>query len=173
MKPATQGKAPSQWPAETGIVFAEGKSNLVLFAHPQCPCSRATMEELAVILTQSGGRMKAHVLFHEPPDAPPEWTRTDLWRTAAAMPGVEVRADRDGAIARRFGAEASGQVVLFSAAGEQLFAGGITGARGHQGDNAGRQAVLAVVEKGQSRKAETPVYGCPLTITSSREEIER
>ena len=49
--------------------------------------------------------------------------------------------DDDGAEARRFGAETSGQTLLYDARGALAFSGGITGARGHAGDNAGRASL--------------------------------
>jgi hypothetical protein len=52
-------------------------------------------------------------------------------------------------------------VVLYNAAGALLFSGGITAARGHEGDNAGREMVLAhLAANDAGRRA--PVFGCPL-----------
>ena len=38
---------------------------------------------------------------------------------------------------QRFGAETSGQTLLYDRDGRLLFSGGTTGSRGHDGDNAG------------------------------------
>ncbi|HUR59158.1 MAG TPA: hypothetical protein VM029_15690, partial [Opitutaceae bacterium] len=98
---------------------------------------------------------------------PADWPHTDLWRRAAAIPGVKVLTDVDGRAAARFGAVTSGQALLFDTAGRLLFSGGITGARGHQGDNAGRRAVVARVFGRETAPAHTPVFGCSLVNESN------
>jgi hypothetical protein len=83
-----------------------------------------------------------------------------LWETAAAVPGVRVVRD-DGAEAWRFGARVSGQVMVYDHAGRLQFSGGITGARGHEGDNAGRDAIEALLA-GRPHAASAFVFGCLL-----------
>ena len=61
--------------------------------------------------------------------------------------------DDDGAEARRFGAETSGQTLLYDEHGALLFSGGITGARGHAGDNAGRASLVALLNRGSGRSS--------------------
>ena len=51
---------------------------------------------------------------------------------------------------------------LYDAGGQLRFSGGITPARGHAGDNAGRSAIVALVESASSAPVETPVFGCSL-----------
>jgi hypothetical protein len=134
--------------------------------HPKCPCSRATTDELAKLMAHAQGRMVARVLMIRPDGVPEAWERTDLWRSAAAIPGVTVVADPQGTESRRFGAATSGQTLLYAADGRLLFAGGITGSRGHIGDNEGRSLVLALARAEivpmQGERPQTPVYGCPL-----------
>jgi hypothetical protein len=105
-----------------------------------------------------------------PEGVPGGWERTDLWKTAAAIPSVRVVRDAGGAEAVRFGALTSGECVLFAADGRRLFHGGITAARGHEGDNAGQDRLMDLLRAGTaavempsvSGAASTPVYGCPL-----------
>ena len=63
-------------------------------------------------------------------------------------------------------ASTSGQTLLFDRDGDLIFSGGITGGRGHSGDNAGRDAIVSLVESGESTLDETPVFGCSLGISS-------
>ena len=42
------------------------------------------------------------------------------------------------------------------------YRGGITGSRGHEGANPGRDAVIALVRSGQADRDRMPVFGCPL-----------
>ena len=82
----------------------------------------------------------------EPSGAPDGWADSDIARDAAAIPGVLTFRDEDGDEARRFGAATSGHVMLYDAAGRLHFSGGITPARGHEGDSLGRDAVIDLIE---------------------------
>jgi hypothetical protein len=143
------------------------RPTLVLFAHPLCPCTAATMAELDRVMARCDGRVAATVLFYADEKLAPHWEHTDLWKHAAAIPGVRAAADRLGAAARTFGALTSGTVVLYAPDGRLLFHGGITGARGHEGDNAGAAAVVAAASGGDAPPRTTPVYGCELTTPAS------
>jgi hypothetical protein len=132
--------------------------------HPQCPCSRASVHELAEIMSRSEGRLDARILFVEPENAPAGWLDGALWREAKTIPGVTVSVDKDGQDAAEFGASTSGQVMVYDATGVVRFSGGITDGRGHEGDNAGQLSVLDLVRTGKSPVATTPVYGCSLGV---------
>jgi hypothetical protein len=160
--PGAAGPAPRSWPTEASIARTTGMPTLVMFAHPWCPCTRASIGELAVVMSKAAGHVDAHVLFDRPSSEADDWTATDLWRSASAIPGVTVHIDRDGEEAARFGAETSGHVVLYDAEGRLRFSGGITNARGHAGDSEGRRAVLALVLHGDSNRSQAPVFGCSL-----------
>jgi hypothetical protein len=162
MTPGPRTAAPSQWPSGTGLRLDPRRTNLVMFAHPQCPCSAASMNELAAIMTRCPQRVRATVCFVDLEGEPAEWTHSSLWRDASAIPGVTVLADRNGRLAERFGSVTSGQVFVFDSDGRKLFSGGITGARGHEGDNHGRQAVIAFAHGDVCTTTATPVFGCSL-----------
>lgn len=152
--------APAELPRDALPSAAPALARLVMLAHPRCPCTRASLAELARLMAQADGRLSADVFFVQPAGTADDFVDTDLWRAAAAIPGVRVWRDRDGRTAAGFGADTSGQVVLYSAAGRRLFQGGITAARGHEGDNLGHAAVLAALDG--DRPADTPVFGCGL-----------
>jgi glyoxylase-like metal-dependent hydrolase (beta-lactamase superfamily II) len=118
-------------------------------------------------MAQAHGRVTAYVLFLKPADSSDDWERTDLWQSAASIPGVNVVVDDDGFEARRFHAATSGQTALYDDEGRLLFSGGITGSRGHSGDNAGRSAIVSILNAGEAEAAETFVFGCPLYGTRS------
>jgi hypothetical protein len=120
------------------------------------------MGELAEIMAHTQGRLTAYVLFLKPAGFSEDWEKTDLWQSAASIPGVNVMIDEGGAEARLFNSSTSGQAILYDATGHLLFSGGITGSRGHSGDNAGRSAIVAFVNAGAADRAETFVFGCPL-----------
>jgi hypothetical protein len=108
-------------------------------------------------------RVAAHLLFVKPKGAEAGWERTSLWEAAQRIPGVNVVTGHEGQEARRFGARTSGQVVLYDPSGRLLFQGGITAARAHEGDNAGRTAVIEWVTSGHSMVRQTRVFGCGLS----------
>jgi len=155
-------QAPSRWPAETRLPRFADQPVLVVIAHPLCPCSRATIGELNRLMSHVHGRVTVHVVFVRPPGAGEEWTNTDLWRSAVAIPDVTAWSDEGGVEASRFGAATSGQAILYDGDGRLVFSGGITAARGHFGDNAGSQALARLLIDGMPSRPHTPVFGCAL-----------
>jgi hypothetical protein len=159
-RPGAQADAPQRWPAESAIARATDRPTLVMLAHPRCPCTRASIGELAELVTRVGERISAKVLFVAPEGVDPSWTDTDLWRSAAAIPGVEVIRDARGVEARRFGAETSGQALIYDASGLLVYRGGMTPARGHAGSPVGRDRLAALLLA--SNPTSLPVFGCAL-----------
>jgi hypothetical protein len=166
--PGIRMAVPAQWPVASRISPAPGIATLVMFAHPRCPCARAGVGELERIIAQCNGRVRAHVIFYKPNGSPDEWAHTDLWRSAAAVPGVDVHCDEEGAEAARFGATTSGFVVLYDALGQLRFNGGITAERGHAGDNEGRSAIVAILNGQPPHLTAMPVFGCSLFAPGSK-----
>jgi hypothetical protein len=156
------GVPPSQWPADSSVELAPGRATLVMVAHPNCPCTRSSIGELALLMARCQGRVSTYVLFFKPQDFPDGWERTDLWNSAASIPGVTVLSDEAGIEAGRFNAMTSGATMLYGADGRLLFSGGITGSRGHSGDNDGRSAIVALVTGEAATQTATPVFGCSL-----------
>ncbi len=161
-QPGARGVVPAAWPVESRLVRDRDRPSLILFAHPHCPCTVASLRELERILARSSDRLRAQVVFCVPDGAPAGWERTELWQQACSVPGLSVVADPGGFEARLFGARTSGTTLVYDAQSELRFQGGITGARGHEGDNAGKSAVLACLETPQARAFTVPVFGCPL-----------
>jgi hypothetical protein len=162
-QPGVSASAPGRWPAETALRRAAGRPTLLLVAHPQCTCTRASLDELAEILARSSSaRPKAYVLFLKPSSVDAGWEQTDLWVRAAALPDVTVVRDDDGAEARRFGVETSGQTMLYDDRGTLIYSGGITGSRGHAGENAGELALVALLTHGHTERRTAGVFGCSL-----------
>jgi hypothetical protein len=166
--PGRVGAIPAHWPAGSRISFDARQPNLILFAHPRCPCTRATLGELELLMARCHGQLCAQVWFIKPEGMSDDWMSTDLWRTASAIPGVTVHCDNGLLEARRFGAETSGQTLLYDQDGQLLFRGGITISRGHSGDNPGRSALRALLERKLSNQVQTPVFGCSLFETACR-----
>lgn len=161
-------QAPSRWPSDTQIPLSQRRDTLILFAHPHCPCTRASLGELEKIVASYQGSLTPWVVFFKPAGSNDNWEQADLWRTAAAIPGAHVVADTDGIEARRFNATTSGQTLLYSEHGKLLFEGGITLARGHAGDNAGRSAIESCLTSTAPALRRAPVFGCPIAVSSEK-----
>jgi hypothetical protein len=160
--PGVAAHAPARWPAESHLAHDTTRPTLVMLAHPRCVCTRASVGELAELMARAHERPKAYVVFIKPAGTASTWDDTDLWHTAERIPGVTVVRDDDGLETQRFGAETSGQTLLYDAAGRLIFSGGTTGARGHPGDNIGRASIIALLNREESQHAVSSVFGCPL-----------
>jgi hypothetical protein len=159
--PGTQGKAATAWPSASHLQLDGARPTLVMLAHPRCPCTAASLDELARLLSHYPRRVAAHVLFLVPDGCADSWEREGLWQRARASAAL-VSADRMGREAELFGATTSGHVLLYGPDGRLLFSGGITGARGHAGDNLGLDRLRALLDGGEASQSAVPVFGCPL-----------
>jgi hypothetical protein len=158
--PGAASTPPASWPESAALV--PSSTTLVVALHPLCVCSEATISELARLISTVRDRPAVYALFYDyQPDVRPVST-TSLWRRAAAIPGVVAMRDPNGAMAKSFGAETSGDVIAYGADGRLLFHGGLTAARGHEGDSFGRQRLLAVLRGETPDRRESPVFGCNL-----------
>lgn len=153
---------PKTFPAESRIERSSEVSTLLFFSHPKCPCTRASLRELSRLLSDLNGKLHVVVIFIKPQDSPEDWKDTDLIRSAEAIPNVRVLIDENERETKIFNAQTSGLNLLYDREGNLKFDGGITSARGHEGDNAGRQAIYEIVTESPNRNAETAVFGCPL-----------
>lgn len=132
---------PLAWPSDTEVPRRIGEATVIMFVSPDCPCSRASLRELASL----GGHPIVVATGTVPSDASPAF---------AWLPD-------DGAEAKRFGAATSGYVVAYDASGKLQFSGGITPARGHEGPNIGRDQLAAVIA-GKPLGDTHAVFGCAL-----------
>jgi hypothetical protein len=160
--PGAGATAGPQWPGDTTLVAANDRPTLVFLAHPQCSCTTASLGELAEALARATTLPKTYVVFLKPSSMPDGWEKTALWHSAESLPGATIIRDEDGREAERFGSVTSGQTLLYDAAGTLVFSGGITGARGHAGDNAGRSALVDLLNHVSPATTATNVYGCSL-----------
>jgi len=148
--PGARGPVPGRWPEATRLPRTSGRPVLAVFAHPECPCTRATLAVLGEISSQLAGALDVEVVIADEV-ADPE--HADIAARAGAIPGVRVVIDHDQVEAHRFGALTSGHTVLYGGDGALRFAGGITDARGQAGASAGRAQITALVRAEQADRA--------------------
>jgi hypothetical protein len=156
-----------RWPAESRLPRIAGRDTMLVFMHPKCPCSRATVAELERLFAPHGAPahrpLQLFIVASIPQSADASWSQTSLIERCMKLEGAQLHLDRGGVEATRFGAGVSGTVMLFDAAGVLRYEGGVTISRGHEGDNAGRN-ILARVLGGKQQSGRFPAYGCGLVL---------
>jgi hypothetical protein len=163
--PGALGVALPRWPMSTAIHRNPDLQQMLVFLHPFCPCSAATLAELARVPARRPRDIpqpEIKILFVRPRGAT-EWRAGRLWDTAQKLPGAEVMWDEGGEEADRFGAQTSGAVFLYNSGGSLLFHGGVTGSRGHAGDNYGADQLILALNSGRPVSGKHLVFGCALT----------
>lgn len=149
-----------QWPAGTSLRLSPTGKTLLMFLHPRCPCSQASVTELAQLLQNEQPRPRLYVVVpHENLAGPDEVSRA--LEPVAALDDLSVVMDPEGTETRRFGSHTSGTLLVFDADGRCNYAGGLTSARGHVGPNMARDAAAAALH-GLPHPDSMPVFGCPL-----------
>jgi hypothetical protein len=171
--PAAAIDVPATWPAASSIVRTDGVPTLVMLAHPYCPCTRASIHELGQLMSHVRGRVATYVLMAKLADTPSGWERSATWEAAAKIPGVTVLADPEGREAAHFGVTVSGDVRVYDTRGQLRFSGGITPARGHEGDAVWRANVLPLLEAAPAfqptvASVTAPAFGCRLGELEAR-----
>jgi hypothetical protein len=166
--PGDETRAPLVWPKDSSLARHPDGATLVLFAHPHCVCTSASLDELQEVLSHPSRPVSAQIVFVQLPSFTDEEMRDESWEKAGRIPGLERRIDKGGIEARRFGALVSGYTVLYDAAGQLLFDGGITGSRGQVGANVGRSSVIEFLRSGRADTSHTRSFGCYLFDRAER-----
>ncbi len=162
-QPGERAPAPARWPAASSLTRDPTHATLVMFVHPRCPCSHASLVELGHLVARVRGRVAAHVAVVRPTgvdDA--DFAHGELRSLAASLPEVRLVDDVGGVEARRFGAETSGATLVYETDGALAFSGGLTSVRGHEGDSFGQERIVALLSGQRPDRADSPVFGCPL-----------
>lgn len=153
-----------EWPADSTVTRRSGRPILVLFLHPKCPCSRATVGELErlPVLVPSEALPDVCVVAAAPRSTGDLWWSPPFLNRVARLPNAHLVRDLDGVETALFGARISGTVLLFDPQGNRLYAGGVTMSRGHAGHNAGLQAVTDLLVDHSADVPAIPPLGCDM-----------
>jgi hypothetical protein len=152
---------PHRLPASLASLPSSTRAQFFLALHPRCPCSRATVRELAKILSRAPGTMDVTVLAYKPADKPDSWLEGELLNDCRRM-NCRICPDPDGKLAASLGNLTSGGVALYDANKRLRYQGGITASRGHEGDNIGESAVIEILQGRRDSHKPLPVFGCPI-----------
>jgi hypothetical protein len=92
-KPGTPPRDPTAWPSEWELRPQPSGTTLVVALHPRCACSRATLGELAQLMTQNANGVRAYVLMIRPDGTPDGFEHSPLWDLAATIPVADWHRD--------------------------------------------------------------------------------
>jgi len=161
--------ASEHFPTGSSLSLAEDRPTLLMFVHPRCACSRASLAELHKLLTSLNGAVAATVVL-QTDGADRATPTTDIAAKAQALPHARVLLDPGALEATRFGARTSGHTLLYAPDGHLLFSGGLTNSRGHEGPSLGQAHLLSALRAAPTEKRAAPVYGCGLEEGNQRRE---
>jgi hypothetical protein len=150
--PRTFNAPPSRWPAASHLP-APREMHVLMFVHPGCPCTRASLRELEDAVRAQPSPPAVTIVLAEPGD--------EIATLVRRIPRAQMIAD-DGTEALRFEATTSGFTLVYDADGALAFAGGITGSRGHVGANVGAASLRAVLAGHRPETTRHAVFGCSL-----------
>jgi hypothetical protein len=157
-----------RWPTDSGLPRQAGHSTLIMFLHPKCPCSKASLNELDRLFVSNvratDDKLDFIVDATVPASPTADWLQTDVLELAARIKNSRIVFDRGGGEASRFGATTSGCVMLFDQTGQRQYAGGVTASRGHEGDNVGCQELAEILNHQINHAESMPTFGCRLCL---------
>jgi hypothetical protein len=156
------GDGGRRWPAGAPITLDGRKLTVVVVVHPRCPCTRATLHAIRDLVEEYPDAAGFHFALFCPANAGDEWTQSPNAQLAALVRGADLCKDTDGELCRLLGASTSGTVMVFDHSGANLFTGGVTPSRGHEGDNPGLDALRQLLSGEPLAVRSTPVFGCSI-----------
>lgn len=162
LKPSSKITKLRSWPSDSHLKHDSKLATLVIFIHPQCPCSKASIAELDRLLTSFHNKLKTIVVFSKPKGESEAWVKSSLWTKVQSLTGVISYIDNDNFEANNFMVDTSGEVLLFDASGKLIYHGGITASRGHEGDNKGKTTISDYLRTGRINEKEGYAFGCVL-----------
>ncbi len=164
--PGAVATAPRVWPAATSLTRDHAACTAVVFVHPLCGCTRATLAEVARLTRQLGDDSRWIIVVDANATSGLADLNTSVVRLARGISKAEVYLDFGGVETARFQARTSGEVQLFDTDGQLQFHGGVTPARGHEGVSVGRLAIADWVSRRQSPVVACNTYGCLLSAAT-------
>ena len=145
-----------------GVHSSEPTWQLLVFVHPKCPCTRATIHNLDLVSRRSDLRLEIIPVIFRPLHGDATWLETDNTRRLATLTRRSLVDDEDSQLARQFNVQVSGHCLLYDCAGRLRFSGGITASRGHEGRCRTLAALTKTLEGHSIDQTRWPVYGCQM-----------
>lgn len=170
-RPANQRGWQTSWPTSVPLAANRDSATTLMFVHPHCPCTVASVEQLLEVLKSASAR--ATLVVYEPDSVTSDWSQGPLLQLAAEYPQqLSLVRDPQGSLAAKFGACASGTCLVYGADLRLRYAGGLTLSRGHRGDNAGQATLLRILHDpiNAATAATFPIFGCSIVHADLEQE---
>lgn len=166
--PAEVQPSIESWPTASRLVRDGTTPTLVMFAHPYCDCTKASLAVLRDLMPRLEGKVHNYILFAQS-EGEPVGARSENRIMAESIPGATIVDDEAALEADRFGATTSGQVMLFDTEGRILFTGGIGPLPHYTGETPMVHSLVAAIESisgggpmGARVQMPNAVFGCSL-----------
>ncbi|MEO8380364.1 MAG: hypothetical protein ABI779_11930 [Acidobacteriota bacterium] len=157
-----RGAVPRSWPAESRILRSPDSATLLVFLHPNCPCSRASVHSLQRITGSLPPSSLPRIVFVIRKAVTNDWRAKSLLADASATPNATLLNDVNEEEIARFGTQVSGHALLYDHEGHLLFDGGLTAERGQEGDSVAADRLHALLGGTTTSATRTAVFGCAL-----------
>lgn len=159
------GTPPSYLPSVVAPPAERAAGTVIVFIHPECACSQATLTNLRDIASELPSA-RFVVEFESEGKSAHAILSSSNYRLAADIRSAEIEIDY-GTKAKVFHAQTSGETFVYSPAGELLYSGGITASRGEPGSNVGLDAIVDCLRHRSPKVRHMPTFGCALTSETS------
>ena len=150
---ARRREAPGQWPPRSRLARDAGAADAGDARASAMRLHTASLAELAELMARAADRGPRLRGLHRSRTASSDGWEHDrpLAEQPRAFPASTVVRDDDGARRERFGAQTSGQTLLYGADGRLLFSGGTPARAGMPATTPARAAMLALLERRRAR----------------------
>ncbi len=139
---------------------------ILLFVHPRCPNTIATVRQLRNILLHDKYEVSVRMIVICPPGCSESWFETPLLEEARRIEDLEVILDYGGVLSKRYGALTSGMLLVYNERNNLVFQGGITPTLGHEGECSGKRSLEQSLTGKTPDEKHAAVFGCPLFESS-------
>ena len=154
-------QAIAAWQDNLDLPLIEPGPNLVMFLHPRCGCSLASLKELKQLVDRSPADLKVTLVimkYEQVPDA----DEKDFQEGLKGIRGARILRDPAGNMAKNLGAMTSGITYLVANDRKIIFQGGLTPSRGHEGETIGQAFILDWLRTRREATVLEKVFGCGL-----------
>jgi hypothetical protein len=165
--PGATKTAQVQWPSDSKLARSTTRPTLLIFVHPQCPCSRASAAELSRTMARQAERVSVVAVVYTTAVADEHWLESATMDQLRSIPGITLIEDKNALEARRFNAITSGELLLYDRSGALRYHGGITASRSHEGANAAQDALEARIENPSLPLVSLPTFGCAIVTSET------
>jgi hypothetical protein len=150
-----------RWPASEALPLLHDKPNILIFLHPKCSCSVASIAEFRRLVDSLSGRVHVRAILMKYQQVRSKEI-PEGFASLFEIPEIKISRDDDGIISKSLGALTSGIVYLIDEEGLVVYQGGLTASRGHGGITAGSEFIRAWVTKRDDKTFMQKVFGCHL-----------